>query len=89
MKRMYAVVVGAAVLGGCAVAPPPTDLAEPLPGAWYAPPLPHQGQATSLTDWWAQLGDPVLADLIAQAQARSASVASARAQVAAARAALA
>jgi outer membrane protein, multidrug efflux system len=89
MMRTFAVVVSAAVLSGCAVTQPPAQPADPLQGAWYAPPLPHQGQATSLTDWWAQLGDPALAGLIAQAQARSASVASARAQVAAARAALA
>ena len=48
--------------------------------------LPHNGRITDLTQWWQQQGDPVLVDLIAQAQAVSPSVASARARIEQARA---
>jgi NodT family efflux transporter outer membrane factor (OMF) lipoprotein len=89
MKRMLAAVAGALLVSACAVPGPRTDMPETLPVQWYAPPLPHQGQAGALTDWWAQLGDPALAALVALAQERSASVAGAQAQVAGARAALA
>ena len=60
-----------------------------VPVGWYAPPLPHNGQAASLADWWSRLGDAQLPALISDAQKGSANVASARAQVFAARAALA
>ena len=51
-----------------------------------AAPLPHNGRITDLTQWWQQQGDPLLVDLIAQAQAVSSSVASARARIEQARA---
>jgi NodT family efflux transporter outer membrane factor (OMF) lipoprotein len=60
-----------------------------LPKSWYAPPLPHQGQTASMTDWWSRLGDAQLSSLIGEAQQGSASIIAARAQVFAARAALA
>ena len=46
-----------------------------------AAPLPHNGRVTDLTQWWQQQGDPLLAELIAQAQAVSSSVASARSRI--------
>lgn len=81
-------------LTGCGSLGPPAGQASgaresSLSTVWYAPPVPHKGQATELTEWWSRLGDPVLPALISEAQAESASVAAARAQVFAARAALA
>lgn len=87
MKRMLAVVASAALLGACSVTKPPTEVPVDVPATWYAPPLAHQGSAQALTQWWNQFEDPVLTDWIARAQAQSPSVASARAQVFAARAA--
>ena len=87
MKRMLAVVASAALLGACSVTKPPTEVPVDVPATWYAPPLAHQGSAKALTQWWNQFEDPVLTDWIARAQAQSPSVASARAQVFAARAA--
>ena len=87
MKRMLAVVASAALLGACSVTKPPTEVPVDVPATWYAPPLAHQGSAKALTQWWNQFEDPVLTDWIARAQAQSSSVASARAQVFAARAA--
>lgn len=82
------------LLAGCAgtEARYPQDISsqeQALPQRWYAPPLPHEGQTTQLTQWWRQWGDPVLADLISGAQQLSPSIAAARAQVEAARAAVA
>lgn len=72
---------------------PPGDAVQAVeatvPVRWYAPVLPHQGQTTALVNWWSQMGDPHLAALIDEAQRGSANVLAARAQVFAARAALA
>lgn len=87
MKRMLAVAASAALLSACSVTRPPADVPVDLPTTWYAPPLAHQGSTEQLTAWWSRFDDPVLSDWIAQAQAQSPTVASARAQVFAARAA--
>lgn len=91
MKRMFGVVFSAALLGACAVTPP-VDPASPAlsrgPGQWFIPATAHQGNTASLTQWWGQFNDPVLVKWIAQAQAQSPTLATARAQVFAARAAL-
>lgn len=87
MKRMLAVVASAAVLSACSVTKPPAEVPVELPATWYAPPLAHQGSTQQLTAWWAAFDDPVLTEWIARAQRQSPSVASARAQVFAARAA--
>ena len=87
MKRMLAVVASAAVLSACSVTRPPADVPVEVPATWYAPPLAHQGSTQQLTAWWGAFEDPVLTDWIASAQRQSPSVASARAQVFAARAA--
>jgi outer membrane protein, multidrug efflux system len=80
-------------LAGCSHLPPPAEAVRTveasLPAVWYAPPLPHGGKSEALADWWGRLGDPLLPQLILEAQNGSASVAAARAQVYGARAALA
>jgi outer membrane protein, multidrug efflux system len=90
MKRMFGVVFSAALLSACAVSPPvhpggpePTQLAA----QWYVPTTAHQGDTAQLTAWWGRFEDPVLVQWIERAQAQSPTLAAARAQVVAARAA--
>ncbi|MDZ4103088.1 MAG: efflux transporter outer membrane subunit [Hydrogenophaga sp.] len=87
MKHLLAVTVCAALLGACSVTKPPADVAVALPASWYAPPLAHSGSTQALTHWWSRFDDPVLTDWINRAQAQSPTIAAARAQVFAARAA--
>jgi multidrug efflux system outer membrane protein len=89
MNPLFAMLSCVALLGGCALQPPAPPPVPDMPAQWYAPPLAHQGRTEELASWWARLGDPVLSDWIARAQANSPSVAAANAQVAGARAALA
>ena len=86
--RMCAALLAASLLGACAIAPPPPPEPPALPTAWYAPPLPHDGQPADLAQWWARFNDPVLADWLARAQTLSPTVAEARARVLDARAQL-
>ena len=58
------------------------------PAAWQTA-LPHGGNTDSLANWWAQLGDSLLPELVNAAQERSASLAGARSRIFQARAALA
>jgi hypothetical protein len=71
-------------LAGCALTRPPAQVEAPFPAQWHAP-LPHGGSLASLADWWRQLDDPLLVELIAAAEAASPNVASAAARVAEAR----
>ena len=91
MKRMFGVVFSAALLGACAVTPP-VDPAGPassrLAAQWFVPTTAHQGDSANLAEWWGQFNDPVLVKWIAQAQMQSPTLAAARSQVVAARAAL-
>ena len=64
-------------LGACAILAPQADTSRAMPPQWYAP-LPHNGTLTDLSQWWNQLGDPLLVDLIASAQKVSPSLAEAR-----------
>ena len=92
MKRMLGAVSCAALLSACAVTLPPAGdgqlpAAATVPEQWFAPMVPHQGSTAALAQWWGQFNDPVLSDWIDRAQAQSPSVAAARSQVFAARAA--
>jgi NodT family efflux transporter outer membrane factor (OMF) lipoprotein len=71
-------------LAGCSLTRPPTQVEAPVPAQWHAP-LPHGGSLASLADWWRQLDDPLLVELIAAAEAASPNAASAAARVAEAR----
>lgn len=73
-------------LAACATTPPPSRVAAPPPVAWQAP-LPHQGSLDSLAQWWSQWGDPLLVDLIREAQDLSPGVAQARSRLVQAQAA--
>ncbi len=71
-------------LTGCAVGP---DFVRPESAAvsWRAP-LPHGGKVENLTQWWAQFNDPVLNQLISDAEQTSPSLDMAWAKVQEARA---
>ncbi len=72
-------------LGACATAPTPAQVVAPVPVGWQAP-LPHQGSLKGLSQWWTQLRDPLLVELIDAAQAVSPGVAQAQSRIAQARA---
>lgn len=62
--------------------------APAAPAAWQAP-LPHGGSTASMEQWWQQFDEPVLDQLIRQAEAGSTSLARAWANIEKARATLA
>ncbi|WPG40344.1 efflux transporter outer membrane subunit [Variovorax sp. EBFNA2] len=71
-------------LAGCGLTRPPASVQAPFPAQWHVP-LPHGGSLTALADWWRQLDDPLLVELIAAAETASPNLASAAARVAEAR----
>ncbi|PIF78524.1 NodT family efflux transporter outer membrane factor (OMF) lipoprotein [Variovorax sp. 54] len=71
-------------LAGCGLTRPPASVQAPFPAQWHAP-LPHGGSLTALADWWRQLDDPLLVELIAAAETASPNLASAAARVTEAR----
>ena len=73
-------------VSACAVSSPPATLPDAAPPDWYAP-LPHNGKVTDLSQWWQDLGDPLLAQLVEAAQNASPSLASARSRIEQSRAA--
>ena len=77
---------GALILAGCATRPAPPAVSAPVPLQWQAA-LPHQGSLTDLSQWWQLQGDPLLAELVAAAQAVSPTVAASRSRIEQARAA--
>jgi multidrug efflux system outer membrane protein len=85
LLRLLTAAAGLLWLAGCAVPRPPASVALPAPAQWYAP-LPHGGTLADLRQWWQQLNDPLLVDLIEAAQTASPTVASAGSRIAQARA---
>lgn len=75
-----------APLAACTTLAPPAAPAAAAPPSWQAP-LPHGGSLQALSDWWTQLDDPLLTELITAAQAASPGVAQARSRIEQARAA--
>ena len=84
-------------LASCAITPPATQVGDQAAGQWYSPlpnaspnssQLPHQGSVKALSNWWQSLGDPLLVELIASAQAASPSVTAATSRIAQARSAV-
>jgi NodT family efflux transporter outer membrane factor (OMF) lipoprotein len=84
----YASLLAAFVLAGCAVGP---DYRAPqlggteAPQGWHAT-LPHHGSRMALARWWEQFRDPVLTQLVEQADATSPTLAQAVGRVREARA---
>jgi len=85
LRRLWWAACLPLVLGACATTAPAPQVDAPTPATWHAP-LPHQGSVQALGDWWAQWGDPLLVDLVREAQALSPGVAQARSRLAQARA---
>lgn len=89
--RTLAALSVAAVLAGCASAPPEQAEAT-APAQWRAPQvagvavLPHGGNVQQLLGWWQRWNDPLLVDLIDAAQQASPTLAGAAAKIAQARA---
>jgi NodT family efflux transporter outer membrane factor (OMF) lipoprotein len=84
--------VASLLLLACAVPRPPEQVTAPLPAQWNTPlpastaALPHGGSLPTLAEWWRQLNDPLLVELIFAAEAASPTVASAGARITEARA---
>ncbi len=82
----------ALLLSACALPRPPAQVTAPTPAQWSTPlpgasaALPHGGSAAAMAEWWRQLDDPLLVELIDAAQAASPNVAGAAARIAEARA---
>jgi multidrug efflux system outer membrane protein len=86
MKNMKMIRTGLALaasltLTACALPTPPSTATQDAPLQWQAP-LPHNGSVQDLTNWWHDLGDPLLANWIEQAQIHSPTVAAAGARIA-------
>ena len=83
------VAIASLFIAGCAVGSDYSRPALPLPQAWVAP-IPqstaHDGSTARLADWWALWDDPVLVELIDNAQNENANILVAAARIAAARA---
>ena len=75
------------LLAACSTPRLPSQPESPLPERWQAT-LPHGGDVQALADWWLSFDDPLLPDLVAQAQASSANLAQALARIGQARAGL-
>ncbi len=67
-------------LSACSINTPYPDTQSAIPPQWYAP-LPHNGTLTDLSQWWNQLGDPLLIQLISSAQKVNTSLALARSRI--------
>ena len=90
-RHLLPTLLAAAALAGCASSAGPAAPLPPLAAqavAWQAP-LPHGGRNAELAGWWRAFDDPLLPVLIEAAQAASPTLASARARIERARAALA
>ena len=84
-QPVVAVLAVVCLLAGCAAPQSPAAPAPQPPPQWHAP-LPHDGTVAGLAAWWQQLGDPLLADLVAATQVASPSVSAAAARIEQARA---
>ena len=80
-----ALALSAVLLAACATPRLPATPATAMPAQWQAT-LPHGGDLRQLTDWWRGFDDPLLAELVVQAQASSPTLAQALARIAQARA---
>jgi len=85
--KIFLFILLALALAGCAVGPDYQRPLMPLPAAWVAP-LPHEGNPAKLKQWWAAWRDPVLTDLIENAERENSTIAVSLARIDQARAAL-
>ena len=82
-----ATALSALLLAACSAPRLPSQPDAPLPERWQAV-LPHGGDVQALANWWQRFDDPLLPDLVAQAQASSPTLAQAAARIGQARAGL-
>jgi outer membrane protein, multidrug efflux system len=82
-----ATALAAVLLAACSTPRLPSLPETPLPERWQAA-LPHGGDMQALADWWRRFDDPLLPELVVQAQASSPSLAQALARIGQARAGL-
>lgn len=55
------------VIAGCSIFPEYKTAEVKTPATWHAP-LPHDGKAEALADWWKQFNDPVLDSFLLAAE---------------------
>ena len=81
-KLTFLALISLLLLAACATSGPSTQSAEAPASQWYSPvpagasaqknsTLPHQGTLVELNQWWQNLGDPLLVELISSTQAVS------------------
>ena len=85
MIRTGLVLAASLTLAACALQTPPSTVTGDAAQQWQAP-LPHNGSVQGLANWWHDLGDPLLAHVIEQAQVHSPTVAAASSRIAQSRA---
>ncbi len=83
--RPWMLLLAPLLLAGCATTRLPSTPGEPAPPQWQAA-LPHGGDSAALADWWQRFDDPLLAELVRDAQAGSPTLAQALARLREARA---
>ncbi len=86
LNSRHAVLCGLLVLAGCATQDPRP--APPAPATYVGAPVAEPVDEATLAQWWTLFDDPVLAELVREAQARNRDVGLAMAAVAQARAQL-
>ena len=83
------IALGFVMLTGCSAVTVAPSLSF-VPEKWSAPlpssPLPHDGQLVAMSGWWQRLGDPLLVELINDAEQVSPNLAAAASRLAQARA---
>ncbi len=77
----------AALLAGCATPRLPATPSQAAAEKWQAT-LPHGGNSAALADWWRRFDDPLLAELVGDAQGNNPTLAQALARLRQARAGL-
>lgn len=84
-ERSLASAAVALLVAGCALTTPGPAALPPLAAQWRGP-LPHDGNAAELAQWWSQFDDPTVPALIDSAQREHGSLAQAAARIVQARA---
>ena len=83
--KLFCLLLLLGLLGACSGIQPTQRIELRLPPQWEAP-LQHQGSVIALSQWWESQGDPVLVELINNAQSVSPTVSAALTRVESARA---
>lgn len=83
-KALLAVAI-AALAGGCSLAPEPARPTVATAAQWQAP-VAHSGTLSGLAEWWTRFDDPLLAELVRDAERASPTLDAALARIEQARA---